>query len=233
MSKYLSILTDGTGAPSNFNDSIYLESEDTENTESDTESDTESNESVERESVTLDDPVYELDGNSDDLCCICLDTITTEKLPIRLSCKHTFCFLCLKGFHDQNPSCPLCRRLIPKSILENAKIKASQIKCEDFFPQRDGCGIWFYSGRNGGWWAYDPSTSKEIEAKYQEYQQNHSVGQENSSQFDLSLMGRTYVIDFVKMEQRNQMAKRKIKRETNVYSIGALSKGIAGLRLQS
>lgn len=220
MSKNLSILPGGTGGPS--------DSDDSDPTESDVESDDSGSDSEkEPESVTLEDPVYELDGNSDDPCCICLDTITPEKLPIRLSCKHTFCFLCLKGSHDRNPSCPLCRRRIPDAILENAKIKASQIKCEDFYAPRSGSGVWFYSGRNGGWWAYDPATSKEIEAKYQEYESSQSP-----TQFDMSLMGRTYVIDFVKMEQRNQMAKRRIKRETNVSSIGALSKGIAGLRLE-
>lgn len=186
-----------------------------------------------------------------DTCCICLEIIVPEKLPIELECKHKFCFLCIKGVYERDPACPLCRHAISDSIIQSAKIT--------LLPKRDI--YWFYAGRNGGWWMYDPTTTEQIEKEYQRYQENSEKSEDseknsensknsaepgdsdeseelddseensdvNRSECKLSILGRDYTIDFVNMEQKGNLSKRKIKRELGVDSID--TKGIAGLKI--
>lgn len=139
-------------------------------------------------------------------CTICLEEMVSEKLPISLECNHKFCFLCIKGFYQNNPSCPLCRREITDSVINNLRTKLPKTEFS-----------WCYSGRNYGWWAYDPITSEYLESQYGK-----------SKEIKIDLMGREYTIDFINMEQIGPMGKRKIRREKNLTS---LAKGIAGLKL--
>lgn len=156
-------------------------------------------------------------------CCICMDPI---RLPLVLPCRHQFCYLCLKAAYDRNPSCPLCRRRIPATIVENAKVRESQIpftKVADKVPV-----VWFYSARTVGWWAYDPAISEEIEQNYQRYRHDPTA-----TTCIIWIMGRSYTIDFTTMEQRTNHARRYIKRETDVSALQGLAKGVAGMKLQA
>jgi hypothetical protein len=154
-------------------------------------------------------------------CCICMDSI---RLPLVLPCRHQFCYLCLKAAYDRNPVCPLCRRRIPPAIVENAKVRETQIpftKVANRVPV-----VWFYSGRTGGWWAYDPTIADEIEQHYQ-----RSLHDPTLTTCTIWMLGRAYAIDFATMEQRTHHARRRIKRETDVAALQGLAKGVAGMKL--
>ena len=143
-------------------------------------------------------------------CCICLDKI---KLSITLQCQHKFCYLCLKAAFDVNEKCPLCRRDISQEIIDNAtletKVDTDQIR-------------WMYSGRNNGWWYYEPSISDTIEKGYQKFL-------DDESNLEVDIMGRVYIIDYDEMVQTYKNYSRKIQRKTDQESV--VVKGIAGMKL--
>lgn len=141
-------------------------------------------------------------------CSICLETI---KLQLTLPCSHKFCYLCLKEARIKNlDRCPLCRAEIPDDTFETAVVA----------EEPDGIE-WLYSGRNGGWWAYEPELSAEIEAAFADQATGH----------EFTLLGSKYVIDFTEMTQTQVQtsATRKVKRCQD--SDRSLLKGIAGLKL--
>ncbi|XP_017034482.1 uncharacterized RING finger protein C02B8.6 isoform X2 [Drosophila kikkawai] len=99
-------------------------------------------------------------------CPICLQTCIH---PARLPCGHIFCFLCVKGVAYKNRRCAMCRREIPAEFLDHPQLVNG---IEDICATRateDGYQ-WYYEGRNGGWWAYDPRTNEDIEIAYAGYQ---------------------------------------------------------------
>lgn len=101
------------------------------------------------------------------LCPICYDNMLQ---PIKLSCKHIFCYLCVKGAYKENKSCPMCRSPIDKSIINKPKIdtttKIKFSKEEKSFQNKKI--EWFYeSDRDKNcWWRFDIKTSMEIEQHY-------------------------------------------------------------------
>ncbi|XP_020816241.1 E3 ubiquitin-protein ligase rnf146 isoform X2 [Drosophila serrata] len=98
-------------------------------------------------------------------CPICLQTCIH---PARLPCGHIFCFLCVKGVAYKNRRCAMCRREIPAEFLDHPQLVNG---IEDICTTRateDGYQ-WYYEGRNGGWWAYDPRTNEDIEIAYAGY----------------------------------------------------------------
>ena len=157
-------------------------------------------------------------------CAVCLQNCIH---PVQLTCKHIFCFLCVKGVAIQSKRCPMCRREIPSNYLENpVLLRPLQVK-EDPDPDGDAAQDdqeeckWFYEGRNG-WWLYDERTALEIE-------NHHKKG---DKVFELLIAGFLYTIDLETMVQyrRNDPnRRRRIQRETNAQDLP--KKGIAGLRI--
>lgn len=139
-------------------------------------------------------------------CPICYEKIT---LPYRLECFHSFCYLCIKRAYESNQSCPYCRHPITEEIYDTAKLQGGVTA---------DIAQWLYSGKNFGWWKFDPNTDYQLELAYREGQDTCTI----------CIMGRTYLIDFNRMEQRSSTGcKRKIKHNDSNNSV----KGIAGLRV--
>lgn len=169
-----------------------------------------------------------MDSHTD--CCICLDRI---KLPYKLDCNHTYCFLCLKTLYikSNNDVCPLCRKPISTKIFEDSLSQKTETNCSSSSEVNIK---WIYSGRNSGWWYYDFQTNELIEQNYQKYMKNSD---EISPRFEIYLFYNKYTIDFSNMVQisSNNSYKRNIKRiedkeveDKNIYDI----KGIAGLKIE-
>ncbi|KAJ8919659.1 hypothetical protein NQ315_006187 [Exocentrus adspersus] len=114
-------------------------------------------------------------------CAVCLQPCVH---PAQLPCGHIFCFLCVKGFANQNKKCAMCRQEIPRDFIDQPNLLHRPAPVEN--PQGfDGGYQWFYEGRNG-WWKYDERTSEEIEQAYKL----------ELSAFELIICGELYVIDF-------------------------------------
>ena len=169
-------------------------------------------------------------------CAVCLQTCVH---PVELVCHHIFCYLCVKGVAIQSKRCPMCRREIAPSYLENPTlvnpIEADKALAlfstqsredqdeQEKEPQQheQEQQQWFYEGRNG-WWQYDPRTTQELEAAFKR----------GDTQCELLIAGFLYTIDFEGMFQcrRNEPNRRRsIKRD----AVGIAVKGIAGLRVKA
>ena len=71
------------------------------------------------------------DGDEDEICGICLDVY---KNPVQLSCGHSFCEVCLDGWHkkskfdaNQPRNCPMCRHRTKPSRENIAKLHAYSV----------------------------------------------------------------------------------------------------------
>ncbi|XP_033859668.1 E3 ubiquitin-protein ligase RNF146-B-like [Acipenser ruthenus] len=149
-------------------------------------------------------------------CAICLQTCVH---PVRLPCRHIFCYLCVKGASWQSKRCALCRQEIPEDFLD----KPTLLSPEDLKAAGRGNGenAWYYEGRNG-WWQYDERTSRELEDAF-------SKGKKTT---EMLIAGFLYVADLENMVQyrRNEHGRRrKIKRDI----VDIPKKGVAGLRLDT
>ncbi|XP_066558231.1 E3 ubiquitin-protein ligase rnf146 [Amia ocellicauda] len=149
-------------------------------------------------------------------CAICLQTCVH---PVRLPCRHIFCYLCVKGASWQSKRCALCRQEIPEDFLE----KPTLLSPEDLKAAGRGNGeyAWYYEGRNG-WWQYDERTSRELEDAF-------SKGKKTT---EMLIAGFLYVADLENMVQyrRNEHGRRrKMKRDI----VDIPKKGVAGLRLDT
>lgn len=105
--------------------------------------------------------------------CICLDPIS---LPLEIQCKHSFCFLCLKGVYDSaidagedSGSCPLCRGPIDDSVFDQAKL--STVEWESRNAKERDSWQWKYSGRTSGWWLFEDRANVQLEEGYQKFLQ--------------------------------------------------------------
>lgn len=79
--------------------------------------------------------------------------------------------------------------------------------------------MWFYEGRNGGWWQYDERTNACIE----------KCLTDGLSSIEVMLAGNIYVLDLaakVQMQKNNPAIKRNMKKDL----LTAQAKGIAGLK---
>lgn len=159
-------------------------------------------------------------------CFICA---SETELMVSLECpgKHQFCILCVQGIANQSLHayndtfpCPMCRHEVSKKSLE--KVFLSE-KVVSVLKDKD-TDVWCYSGRQHGWWAFEPQMNEELEKAYQEYLSNNS-----NKTHKLKIGTITYTYDFEKMIQVSDKGNiRKIcKSKTSNNSL----KGIAGLQI--
>uniref|UniRef100_UPI00398F7835 E3 ubiquitin-protein ligase rnf146 isoform X2 n=1 Tax=Pristiophorus japonicus TaxID=55135 RepID=UPI00398F7835 len=72
-------------------------------------------------------------------CAICLQTCVH---PVKLPCKHIFCFLCVKGASWQSRRCALCRQEIPEEFLDKpALLSPEELKAAS---RGNGEYAWYY-----------------------------------------------------------------------------------------
>jgi hypothetical protein len=109
------------------------------------------------------------EGLDDDQCAICFCDMS---LPFRTSCSHQFCFMCLKSVfgptassHSNTANCPLCRAVISFAEFE----KFAKVSENDFLGDLEGDWVWKYSGRNGGWWLFEPQHYSVLEESYRDF----------------------------------------------------------------
>ncbi|XP_067840679.1 E3 ubiquitin-protein ligase rnf146 isoform X2 [Heptranchias perlo] len=147
-------------------------------------------------------------------CAICLQTCVH---PVKLPCKHIFCFLCVKGASWQSRRCALCRQEIPEEFLDKpALLSPEELKAAS---RGNGEYAWYYEGTNG-WWQYDERTSTELEDA-------HLKGKKT---IEMLIAGYLYIADLENMIQfrRNEHGRRR-KMKRDIADIP--KKGVAGLRL--
>ncbi|XP_050292738.1 E3 ubiquitin-protein ligase RNF146-like [Anthonomus grandis grandis] len=147
-------------------------------------------------------------------CAVCLQSCVH---PAQLPCGHIFCYLCVKGFANQNKKCAMCRQEIPRNFVDQPTLLEALLSTDET-EGFDGGYQWFYEGRNG-WWQYDERTSKELEASYKNGDKN----------IELLIAGFLYIVDFENMLQlrRNDPSRRRqIKRDAGTIQ----KKGVAGIR---
>lgn len=145
-------------------------------------------------------------------CAVCLQKCIH---PAKLPCGHIFCFLCVKGFANQNKKCAMCRQEIPRDFIEQPNL-LEPVLLDRTVTFDDGFQ-WFYEGRNG-WWQYDERTSKDLENSYKS----------NEKTCELLIAGFLYIVDLENMLQirRNDPSRRRrIKRDF----ASVPKKGVAGL----
>ena len=154
----------------------------------------------------------------DIMCAICLDP---SYPPFVLPCTHVFCYMCIKHVAETHRPCPMCNALIPRYVLEGARIS------EDILNLADGSGKWMYSGRRSGWWYFTPEIDEIIETSWK----NHTE-QGGDYSVVVVILGRNYSINFNTMTQSSaQGMTRNIKRVEVGGTVDGLVKGISGLRI--
>jgi len=191
-------------------------------------------------------PKKEDDSDEEEECCVCLQSYS---LPHKISCGHTFCFLCIKEIINRlSPTCPLCRRAVPKADIENAKMSVKDFESHDRVFQ------WEYSGRKGGWWAYEEAAMLQIEEYCLHWVKGKvtaggpavppapvapsvpamappAVVPDLSKCYEIEVGTRIYLIDFDNMIQFPKgfpNRQRKLRRKAKLLRSGSL-KGQAGL----
>ena len=155
-------------------------------------------------------------------CPVCLQSCT---LPVKLTCGHVFCFLCIKGVAFRSRRCALCRHDVDLKYFDNPEVLHFETKkCdegqEELSEDTDSYQ-WYYEGRNG-WWQYEESSSVELEKA-------HKDGKRSC---ELLIAGFMYFVDFENMVQFRKTEpgrRRRIKRDF----VDAEKKGVAGLRVGS
>ena len=188
-------------------------------------------------------------------CAVCLQPCLQ---PVRLSCNHIFCFLCIKGVtinHSQT-KCPMCRGNISKEDLKNPFVLPVSSKClkRELSDEGETKYKWFYSGVSNGWWEYDQRTTQVINKAYELFTSSkkdvltpkkkrrkktskdgddieEKLCSRSASTNEILIAGVVYIIDFINMIQYrkgNPKKKRLIKRELEDVVVDC--KGVAGLK---
>ncbi|VIO95665.1 WWE domain containing protein [Brugia malayi] len=196
--------------------------------------------------IDVDDSLRQDRSEKYDECPICYQEFAYKtELP---DCRHTFCFLCIKGVALRHGACPLCRKCIPCDMFRDPVLttltdqpttnrvatigEPVSIMAENFDSRKKNADKvqWFYGARHGGWWRYERRHEGEIEEAYQ--RALHSI--------DLLIAGNLFCIDFDSMCQyrkdfgRRGKFTRPIKRiEEGDLSLDGDVRGIAGLRMSS
>lgn len=63
------------------------------------------------------------DDKNENICSICQESFTNGKKLTHFSCKHGFHTGCIKEWAEKEDSCPICRRIISKSIFDHLMVK--------------------------------------------------------------------------------------------------------------
>ena len=124
------------------------------------------------------------------ICPICRYTLN---IPIKLSCNHVYCYLCIKSTNEISNNCPYCSKTIDIQ-LDKVTIKKQNL---DIFNMKN---LWLYSDKefvNKKWWLYDPVTNILIENLYNEY----ILDDNKDVIFPISIAIKHYTIDFKNMKQ--------------------------------
>merc|ERR1712130_541977 len=98
------------------------------------------------------------------------------------------------------------------SLIEEAKMSPEEWK------KSRGQFQWKYSGRSGGWWAFDKVNNKELEEHYEKHRAA-LAGNTTPPEVILEIGMREYVIDFAQMTQApmdHPNRTRRIERSTAV-----------------
>ena len=194
------------------------------------------------------------DDTEDKECAVCLQSCLQ---PVRLSCNHIFCFLCIKGVtinHSQT-KCPICRGNISKEDLTNPYVIPVSSKClkRKLSDEGETKYKWFYSGVSNGWWEYDQRTTQDINKAYELFTSKKDASKPKKKRRkraskdgddieeklclksmpsnEIMIAGVVYIIDFINMIQyrkSNPKKKRQIKRESDDVVVDC--KGVAGLK---
>ena len=185
----------------------------------------------------------------DEDCAVCLQPCLQ---PIKLSCDHIFCFLCIKGVtvNHQQHSCPMCRSKIPPGYLDNPDLIyacSSKNILKRTSSNEKTQYKWFHSGAKG-WWEYDERTADDIDRSFDVFisqkdkqtpnpkkkKKNKKPSTNTTTDIamcEILIAGVMYIIDFDNMIQYRKGSphkKRKIRREIKDQVIDC--KGVAGLR---
>ena len=196
----------------------------------------------------------DIDDTEDKECAVCLQSCLQ---PVRLSCNHIFCFLCIKGVtinHSQT-KCPICRGNISKDDLTNPYVIPVSSKClkRKLSDEGETKYKWFYSGVSNGWWEYDQRTTQDINKAYELFTSKKDASKPKKKRRkraskdgddieeklclksmpsnEIMIAGVVYIIDFINMIQyrkSNPKKKRQIKRESDDVVVDC--KGVAGLK---
>uniref|UniRef100_W5NID8 E3 ubiquitin-protein ligase n=1 Tax=Lepisosteus oculatus TaxID=7918 RepID=W5NID8_LEPOC len=113
-------------------------------------------------------------------CAICLQTCVH---PVRLPCRHIFCYLCVKGASWQSKRCALCQAA----------------------GRGNGEYAWYYEGRNG-WWQYDERTSRELEDAF-------SKGKKTTEMLIAGFLYVADLENMVQYRRNEHGRRRKMKRD--------------------
>ena len=152
--------------------------------------------------------------SAEHVCCICREGCVN---PVKLPCKHIFCFLCLKGVAARNNQCALCRDPIPFGFLNKAVVLSKN----ELMTLTNSC-TWFYEAKNGGWWMYERRVGEEIERAFND----------KKDQICVQISGFSYIIDLVSMVQyRDDKPNRKRKIQRGGVSDDNV-KGVAGILIK-
>jgi E3 ubiquitin-protein ligase RNF146 len=168
-------------------------------------------------------------------CAICLENCVH---PVKLKCEHIFCFLCVKGVTTKGNNCPMCRKEISSSFIDNPNLVSQADIISEASKEINACPgsfSWFYEGRNG-WWEYEERAVTELEIFYNPVADEKSEKDSNTYSRclkpELWIAGQLYVVDFERMVQFQKdqpHRKRRIKREEK-HRVSDC-KGVAGLRI--
>lgn len=179
--------------------------------------------------------IIKLDNTQQLDCAICLENCVH---PVKLKCEHIFCFLCVKGVTTKGNNCPMCRKEISSSFLDNPNIVSQADRISEANDEINACPgsfSWFYEGRNG-WWEYEERAVTELETFYNPAADKESEIDSNTCSRclkpELWIAGQLYVVDFehmVQFQKDRPHRKRRIKREEK-QSVSDC-KGVAGLRI--
>lgn len=162
-------------------------------------------------------------AENNERCCICLDKL---KSVVELSCKHKFCYLCIKGVDMSGGDCPLCRAPID---IDLDKLTTDTILVHNVVT-RYPVVRWLYKSRDGmNWWYYDEDTNIVIEDAYNKGESG-CVIYINSDEYKIDFKLMTQMIEKYGREYIRDIMRREINSEEEKIEFDKQVKGEYGIR---